>query len=64
MKTIGGYMFFFGAGSVVLYFLHMQFMLLAWIDMWGPLVGWAIRVALIAAGGLLWLFGDRKIAAN
>ncbi len=38
MKSIGGAMFFFGVGSIVLYFLSMEFVILAWIDIWGPTV--------------------------
>ena len=57
MKGIGGTMFFFGVGSCVLYFLNMEFIVLAWIDMWGETVGWAIRGALIVLGGGLWMMG-------
>jgi hypothetical protein len=60
MKSIGGYLFFFGLGSIVLDFFNMQFMLLAWIDMWGPTVGWAIRIGLVLVGGVLWLLGRNK----
>jgi hypothetical protein len=60
MKSIGGYLFFFGLGSIVLDFFNMQFMLLAWIDMWGPTVGWAIRIGLVLAGGVVWLLGRNK----
>ncbi len=57
MKKIGGTIFFFGAGSIVLYFVHMEFIILSWIDMWGPLVGWIIRGVLLVVGGVLWLIG-------
>lgn len=50
-------MFFFGVGSAILYFLNMEFILLAWIDMWGPVVGWIIRGVLAVGGGILWLLG-------
>lgn len=53
-------MFFFGVGSVVLYFLNMEFFFLAWIDIWGPTVGWAIRVALVVVGGALYLMGMKS----
>lgn len=51
-------MFFFGVGSVVLYFLNMEFILLMWIDFWGPTVGWFIRGALTVVGGIMWLTGN------
>jgi hypothetical protein len=60
MKSVGGYLFFFGVGSIVLYFLQMEFILLAWIDMWGPTVGWGIRIAMAVVGGILWLVGNKK----
>lgn len=66
MKSIGGYMFFFGVGSIVLYFLNMEFILLAWIDLWGETLGWAIRIGLAVVGGALWLFGhlqESKVSA-
>ena len=59
MKQIGGLMFFFGVGSVVLSFLQREFMLLAWISMWGEQMAWVIRVALIVVGGGLWLMGKK-----
>ncbi len=62
MKKLGGTLFFFGAGSIVLYFLHMEFIILAWIDHWGPAVGWGIRISMAAIGGLLWLFGPKEAA--
>ena len=62
MKKVGGYLFFFGAGSIVLYFLNMEFIILAWIDHWGPTVGWAIRISMAAIGGVMWLLGPKEAA--
>jgi hypothetical protein len=56
-------MFFFGIGSIILYFLNMQFVVLAWIDLWGSTVGWMIRGALTAVGGILWLLGSKPQTA-
>lgn len=61
MKTFGGYMFFFGIGSIILYFLKMEFVILAWIDIWGPTIGWAIRIGLAVVGGALWLLGSGPV---
>lgn len=58
MKSLGGYMFFFGVGSIALYFMNMEFIILAWIDSWGPTAGWAIRIALSVVGGIMWLLGN------
>ncbi len=64
MKQLGGTLFFFGAGSIVLYFLHMQFFLLAWIDHWGANVGWGIRIAMAVVGGALWLISPKPAAES
>lgn len=64
MKSIGGWMFIFGAGSVLLGFVGYEFTLLMWIDNWGPTVGWIIRGALIVVGGALWLMGDNEDSVN
>ncbi len=64
MKQLGGTLFFFGVGSIILYFLHMQFFILAWIDHWGPTVGWAIRIGLAAVGGAMWLVGPKPAAES
>lgn len=60
MKNIGATCFFFGAGSIILYFLNMEFVLLAWIETWGPTVSWIIRGALTVIGGILWLVGNSQ----
>jgi hypothetical protein len=60
MKSWGGNLFFFGAGSIVLYFLNMEFILLAWIDTWGPQIGWGIRIAMTVVGAALWLVGRQR----
>jgi hypothetical protein len=62
MKSIGGYLFFFGLGSIILNFLDMQFRLLMWIDNWGATVGWSIRIGLMVVGALLWFVGRSKEA--
>ena len=59
MKNLGGLMVFFGAGSLILGLFGYEFSLLMWIDLWGPTVGWIIRIALIVVGGALWLQGAR-----
>ena len=62
MKRLGRALFFFGAGSIVLYFIDMQFILLAWIDLFPPAAAWAIRIGLAVVGGVLWLIGKPEIA--
>lgn len=64
MKGIGSFLFIMGAGSFVLNMIGMEFRLLMWIDMWGPGVGLAIRLALIAVGGILWGVGMKLDAGG
>ena len=56
MRSIGGYMFFFGLGSMVLHYLNLDFVLLMWVDNWGERTGWLIRILLAVIGGLIWFF--------
>ena len=58
MKNIGGLMFLFGAGSMLLGLFGYEFSLMTWIDNWGPTIGWVIRGALAVVGGFLWMFGE------
>lgn len=60
MKTIGGYLFFFGLGSILLHFFEMEFRLLSWIENWGPEAAWGIRGGMLLIGAALWLFGPKK----
>ena len=53
-------MFFFGVGSIVLSFVNMEFIILSWIDMWGPTPGWIIRGTLAVVGAILWLVGSKQ----
>lgn len=60
MRSIGGLMFFFGVGSIVLHFMERNFTVLSWIDNWGPNVAWAIRIGFAVVGGGLWLAGGKS----
>jgi hypothetical protein len=58
------WLFIFGAGSFVLNMLGMEFVILSWIDTWGPAIGTVIRIGLIVAGAALWLIGRKQEAAQ
>lgn len=64
MKTVGGYLFFFGAGSIALDFVGMEFILMSWIDNWGPSVGWSIRIGIAVVGGAMWLLAPATSTAS
>lgn len=57
MKSVGWLLVIFGAGSFVLSLIGYNFSLLMWIDNWGVEAGWAIRAAMVVAGGVLILLG-------
>ena len=57
MKSIGWLLVFLGAGSFVLNLIGYEFKLLMWIDNWGVEAGWAIRGAMVVAGGVLLFLG-------
>ncbi len=53
MSRLGVNLIFFGLGSIVLNLLNFEFVILMWIDLWGPTVGWAIRLGMIGLGVVL-----------
>ena len=59
MKSIGSTLLFFGFGTIALDLIGYQFVILAWIDIWGDTVGWAIRISMIVAGCVLFFLGQR-----
>lgn len=64
MKSIGWLLVILGAGSFVLNLIGMEFSYLAWIDNWGVEAGWAIRGAMIVAGGVLLFLGMKADAGS
>jgi hypothetical protein len=64
MKSWGKWFFIFGAGSFVLNLLGLEFVVLSWIDNWGPTVGIAIRIGLMVVGAGMWLAGRKQAAAQ
>jgi hypothetical protein len=64
MQKLGGYLLFFGIGSIILDFIGMRFVILSWIDTWGPSIGWTIRIGLIVAGAAILLVERKKAAAS
>lgn len=64
MKKVGAYLFIFGVGSMILNFLHREFVVLSWIDNWGPNVGWGIRIGMVVVGVVLWVVGRSPAASE
>ena len=53
-----------GVGSFLLNMVGIEFVILSWIDNWGPAVGIGIRVALIVIGAAMWFIGRKQEAAQ
>ena len=51
----------YGLISSVMYFFDYNLRILMWVDLWGPLVGWGIRGALIVGGGLVAFMGSMSL---
>ncbi|MDH5681352.1 MAG: TerB family tellurite resistance protein [Spirochaetota bacterium] len=57
MLNIGGYLIFFGLGSMILNAVGYEFVIISWIDSWGESIGWGIRVGLVAVGAVVGGYG-------
>jgi hypothetical protein len=62
MQGIGGLLVLLGAGSFVLHYINMDFMLVSWVDNWGTGIGNGIRIAMIVVGAILWFLGRQQAA--
>ena len=60
MQGFGGLLVFLGAGSFVLKFINMEFILTSWVDNWGTGAGNGIRIAMIVVGGIVWFLGKQQ----
>ena len=57
MKNFGSFLLLLGVLAIVLDFFNYVPKLLFWIYEWGEGVAWAIKIALIVVGGILWFLG-------
>ena len=60
MKKIGGIFIFFGLFAIVLNFLDRVPSLLIWIYNWGEGAAWAIMIALVVIGIVLYILPGKK----
>lgn len=49
-----------GIMSIVLSIFNYNIRLLAWVDVWGPTMGWVIRIVLILGGAALFFFFGKE----
>ncbi|HPV42040.1 MAG TPA: hypothetical protein PKX40_12750 [Spirochaetota bacterium] len=57
LSSIGALIGVYGIASSVLYFLGYNMRLLVWVDQWGMYTGWFIRIVLVVAGTVLYIYG-------
>ena len=57
MKSLGLTIFALGVLSCLLHFFDREFIVLAWIGLWGPKMAWVIRGVLIVGGLILGTMG-------
>ena len=53
LANIGGFLAISGIVSTILYLIDYEVSIFSWIDSGGPMLGWIIRIGLIAMGVLL-----------
>ena len=59
VKEQGGILLaIFALASMGMWFAEMNFRLFFWIDFWGPVVGWVIRVSMLVLGIYIYKTGD------
>lgn len=63
MRRVGIWIVVLAVGSALLPLIGLQFILLKWVDIWGPEIAWVIRGVLVALGAVLIVAGSRKAAA-
>lgn len=60
MKKIGSIMVFYGAFAIILNFFDAVPRIMFWIYNWGETIAWAIKIAFVILGGILWLIGNKS----
>ena len=45
---------------MILHLMQREFIILSWVDTWGPTVGWSIRIAMTVIGAALFFLGGKK----
>ena len=60
VRLFGTALLLIGAASLLLPFIGLNFLFLAWIGNWGTTVSWLIRFGLVALGALLYFMHREK----
>mgnify|MGYP001435630156 CR=1 FL=1 len=62
MRGIGFLLILLGLGSFALQYLEREFLLLSWVDTWGPEIGVGIRIGAAILGLILVFMSMRRTA--
>jgi len=60
MRKVGSFMALIGIAAIVLNFFGMVPKILIWIYEWGEGVAWAIKIAFVVIGAVLYFMGAPK----
>ncbi|HEX6811185.1 MAG TPA: hypothetical protein VF384_06160 [Planctomycetota bacterium] len=60
MRILGVLLVLLGLGSSIVEFMHVDTVVLTWIDTWGEGAGWGIRAGCFLVGALLIKVGKPK----
>lgn len=63
MKRLGAYIALFGIAAIILPYFNRQLYILSWIDNWGEIVSWFIKIGLVVLGTVLF-FKVKSSAKN
>lgn len=58
LQKLGGILAFLGLGAILLCLFDYNFIVLAWIDFFGEIMAWVIRIGLIGVGLVLYFKYD------
>lgn len=59
VSTAGAVIAIYVVASSIFHIIGYNMRLLVWVDQWGPLAGWIIRVILVVIGGILYFIGRK-----
>jgi hypothetical protein len=60
MKSIGSLLVIFGLAAIVFGFMDRAPRLMLWIYEWGDGTAWAIKIAFVVVGVILYVLGTRQ----
>lgn len=53
LNSIGRFLIIYGGLSAIMYFFGYNLVILMWVDLAGPIIGWILRGAMIVIGLVL-----------